>query len=457
MAGARTCWGMGGTLVEKVDVLISGGGPAGAAAAYRAASAGARVVVCEKATFPRDKPCGDGLTPRAVHWLNRMGLDDAVLSSSFHRVDTMRVVGPNWRSFERRWPDRKSLPSHGFVAERTVLDEMIIRQAQAAGARLVEGIEVRSPIVEHGAVRGARVLKDGTETEIRADITIAADGMTSRLGRAIGLRPDSSAPFAIAVRAQVDSRRPDDSVLECFATLRHGTSLLPGYGWVFPMGAGRVNVGIGYISTYKRYRDVKANAILRQLVESLPREWNLPSVPEMIQSKQLSGWRLPMALAVWPPWRPGIMAAGDAVAAGKPFTGSGISKALESGTRAADAGMDALANGDPRDLSAYERTLNEQWGSYYRFGQHFVRALGHPWIMRAVVESGLRFAPAADTLRALCTSDGGNDAMNPSVADRLAGSAVHVTRSKPSEQSSVPALVVENGETRLRSRLAERG
>jgi menaquinone-9 beta-reductase len=169
--------------MQRYDLIIAGGGPAGAAAAWRAASAGARVLVCDKATFPRDKPCGDGLTPRAVRSIGELGLEAEL--KRFNRIDRLRVHGAA-RTLDFPWPASESFPSHGYVVARTDLDELLLRHAQAAGAEVWEGTAVRAPIVEDGMVRGVIVRENGADREVRASAVVAADGASSALARGWG-------------------------------------------------------------------------------------------------------------------------------------------------------------------------------------------------------------------------------------------------------------------------------
>src|SRR5207249_5406320 len=119
-------------------------------------------------------------------------------------------------------------------------------------------------------------------------------------------------PLGFAVRAHFEADRPEDGYLESYLELREDGDLLPGYGWIFPMGAGRINVGVGLLSTYKRWRDVNTAHVMRAFMRMLPPEWNLPDAGDLQHSGLLKGWRLPMGFAVWPPWRPGVLAVGDA-------------------------------------------------------------------------------------------------------------------------------------------------
>lgn len=382
------------------ELIVVGGGPAGSSVAWEAASAGARVLVCDKATFPRDKPCGDGITPRALKLLTEMNLEAEL--KRFHLVDRLRVFGGG-RVLEAHWPAREGFPLHGYVAPRTEFDELLLRNAENAGAEVWEGRSATGPIVEDGCVRGIYLEKDGSEMALRAPIVIAADGASSRLVRQSGMRLRTDRPVAVALRAQVEAGRPVDAVLEAYFNLRLNKKLIPGYGWVFPMGDGRINVGAGLVRSGSWKRTNTAE-LMRALLSLLPSEWNLPSYEEMSGSDRLKGWSLPMGLSVWPPWRPGIMAVGDAAGVVKPFSGAGISKAIESGRVASRVALGALGNGGPTDLSEYADALESRWGAHYRIGRAFVRFSQSPLFMSTLVTTATRI-PSVGTFLGRLVSD----------------------------------------------------
>ncbi|HYZ93525.1 MAG TPA: geranylgeranyl reductase family protein [Actinomycetota bacterium] len=384
------------------DVVVVGGGPAGSSAAWRAATAGARVLLCDKAQFPRDKPCGDGLTPRAVASIESLGLENEL--KRFNRVEKLRVNGAG-RTLTFDWPKSDSFPDFGYVIARTDLDEMLLRHAEAAGAEVREGVSVVEPVVENGVVRGVVAKRNGTTEQVRADIVVAADGASSRVARALGMQMSSKRPIGLAVRAHFEARRPasDDEVIESFLELRDGDKLLPGYGWIFPMGrgssssqTGRINVGVGILSSYKGWREVNTAHLMEVFMRSLPDSWELPDITDLRATGQLKGWRLPMGLGVWPPWRPGAIACGDAAGVVNPFNGEGISEAVESGVVGMEVALDALGGRGPSDLSAYGERLDELWGSYYRLGRTFVRLIGRPRIMRSLTSVGMRVPPVME-------------------------------------------------------------
>lgn len=190
---------------------------------------------------------------------------------------------------------------------------------------------------------------------------------------------------AIAIRAEMDANRPDSDSLDIYLRLRFEGDQLPGYGWVFPMGDGRFNIGLGYVNSYKNWQSINATAFLGEFMRTLPAEWELPAVEELKKAKGVRAWRLPMGFTAWPPWRPGVLFAGDALGAGKPASGAGISKALESGMAAGECAVAALTNAGPDDFTNYAQRMQDAWGREYRRGRYFHQLLGYPRIADAGV------------------------------------------------------------------------
>ena len=378
-------------MTEQFDLVISGGGPSGAAAAWQAVQTGARVLVVDKAGFPRDKPCGDGLTARAVSYLQKMGLADEV--ATFHRINRVTVYSPS--RWELSFPKRPGMPDHGHTVSRTVLDTMLLEHAAKAGAVVRQGSEVSEPIVDdRGRVTGV-VLKGGEK--VHADAVIAADGAYSPIKRALQIDSDYNGYSAIAIRAEMDANRPDSDSFDIYLKFEFQGDQLPGYGWVFPMGGGRVNIGLGYINSYKNWQAINATQFLGEFLATLPREWELPALEELKKNKSVRAWRLPMGFTAWPPWRPGVLFVGDSLGAGKPASGAGISKALESGLAAGECAIAALENGGPNDFTNYEQRMKAAWGKEYRRGRVLNKLAGYP----ALAGAGLKLLDNArirDTL-----------------------------------------------------------
>ena len=367
-------------MAQRYDLAIAGGGPAGSAAAWQAAQTGARVVVLDKAEFPRDKPCGDGLTPRAVGYLQKMGLADEV--AKFHRVNRAKVFSPS--EWELSFPHRPGMPDHGHVARRLELDTLLLKNAESAGAEVRQSAEVVGPIVDDdGRVTGV-TLKSGER--LLADAVISADGAYSPVKRALRLDSRYNGYSAIAIRAEMPVNRPDADSLDIYLKLAFQGDQLPGYGWVFPLGEGRVNIGLGYVNSYKKWQQINATQLLGEFLATLPAEWELPPIDELKKSKGLQAWRLPMGFTAWPPWRPGVLFAGDSLGAARPVSGAGISKALQSGLAAGECAIAALTNSGPDDFTNYAQRIKEAWGKEYRRGRYFHKLVGMP----AIANAGLK-------------------------------------------------------------------
>ena len=252
---------------DEADVIVVGAGPAGATTAFYLAQAGLDVLLLEKARFPREKVCGDGLTPRAVKALVGMGIS-VTEQDGWVRNKGLRVIGAGKR-LELPWPELASYPGYGLVRTRHDLDETLARRAQKAGARLLEGVTVTGPVLDErtGRITGVTARPaDGEHGErtYAARVVVAADGNSSRLSVAMGLRKRDDRPLGVAVRTYYTTPRHDDDYLESWLDLWDGDRLLPGYGWIFGMGDGTSNVGLGLLNTSAAFGNTDYRALLRQ-------------------------------------------------------------------------------------------------------------------------------------------------------------------------------------------------
>jgi len=393
-------------------VLVIGGGPGGSSCAYWLAEAGWDVVAVEKKRFPREKTCGDGLTPRAVRQLADMGLEDALAGS--HRYDGLRAIGFG-QELELPWPEHPAFPSYGYTITRHDLDGLVADRAVKAGATVWQGTEAVQPLLEDGGSAGAgggqqrwgaaqggpgqgvlpiclgAVVRDhdtGRTREIRARYVVVADGSNSRFGRALGTQRMRGQPLGMALRGYYYSPRHDDRFIESHLDIRDpGGNVVPGYGWIFPLGDGRVNVGVGLLSTERRWKGINTGKLMDAFVEWAPKSWGIS--PETSCSPATGG-KLPMGLSVGPHAGPNTVVVGDAGGAINPFNGEGIAYGYETGRMAAAHVARALAGGGPPAVLAYEQRLADDYGSYYRVAQAFVRMISHPQVMRACVGGGLR-------------------------------------------------------------------
>lgn len=370
---------------RRAEVLVIGGGPAGAAAGYWLARHGHDVVIVERKTFPRDKTCGDGLTPRAVHQLDLMGL--ATRLSDFHRYNGLRATGMG-RQLELTWPSHPVYPQHGYVVRRRELDTMVADNAVAAGATLLQGHEALTPIVERGLVRGARVRRsDGTLLDIEADYTVVADGANSRFGRALGTSRNRDWPYGTAIRTYWESPRHADPWIESALDVkdRNGNPM-PGYGWIFPVGDGTINVGVGLLSTFRDFTSVNTTHLLSAYAHQIAERWEID--PDAPTQRATSG-RIPMGGSVGPQAGPTYLVVGDAAGSVNPFNGEGIDYAYETAKLAADVLHEALVDGNAAALQQYPKLLADEYGQYFKVARLFARVIGRPLLMRELTRAGM--------------------------------------------------------------------
>jgi menaquinone-9 beta-reductase len=376
------------TSPARHDVLVIGGGPAGAAAGFWLAKAGHDVCVLERKAFPRDKTCGDGLTPRAVHQLQDMGLE-AAIAAHHHRHDGLRAVA-HGITLELAWPEHPVFPSYGYVVRRRDLDQLVAEHAAGAGAALLPATEAVRPLLHDGLLAGA-VVKDkasGQTREVRARYVIVADGSLSRFGRALGAARNKSYPQGIAIRGYFESPISTDPWIESCLDVhdRNGASM-PGYGWIFPLGDGTINVGIGLLSTFKGYKDVNTTHLMSEWAATAPQRWGID--PDAMLAPPTGG-RLPMAGSVNPKVGPNWLLVGDAAGSINPFNGEGIDYAYETARMAADLVDEALTTGTAGPLQRYPTLLDDEYGLYFKVARNFAKIIGQPVLMRELTRVGMR-------------------------------------------------------------------
>ncbi|MDQ6873766.1 MAG: geranylgeranyl reductase family protein [Actinomycetota bacterium] len=406
---------------DDADVIVVGGGPGGSATAYYLAQAGLDVLLLEKSAYPREKVCGDGLTPRSVKALIEMGVDTSA-GAGWIRNRGLRVLGGGMR-LELPWPELATYPEYGLVRPRADLDEVLVQHAQKAGARLQELTTVTGPMLDvAGRVVGvqARVGPDKTPKEYRAPLVVAADGVSGRLALSLGLVKRDNRPMGVAVRRYYQTPRHDDDYLESWLELWDRTDgrerLLPGYGWIFGVGDGTSNVGLGILNSSGAYRNTDYRTLLTSWLDGLPGEWGFT---EDNATGPVRGGGLPMGFNRKPHYTRGLLLVGDAGGTVNPFNGEGIAYAMESGQLAADVVLTALSRpagpGRERTLRAYPTELEAAYGGYYRLGGIFVKLIGHPSVMKLITRHGLPhplLMKFALKLMANLTDPHGGDAMD---------------------------------------------
>ncbi len=383
---------------NDADVVVVGAGPAGSSAAYWLASAGLDVALIEKTSFPREKVCGDGLTPRGTRALVDMGTDVSEANGWLHNRG-LRVIGGGQR-LHLDWPDLTSFPPFGLVRPRADLDAMLADQAVKAGARLYENTSVTEALLDPSGqvvgVSGKRgpSARDKEPMTFRAPLVLTCEGVSGKLAQRLEVHRNDKRPLGVAVRRYYTSPKSDDDYLESWLELWDGkpnaSDLLPGYGWIFGMGDGTVNAGLGVLNSSSGFQKTDYRSLLTRWLDNTPDEWGLR---EQNATCPIRGAALPMGFNRTPHYLRGLLLVGDSGGSVNPFNGEGIPYAMESGKFAAEAAVDALGRpaGPAREdaLHNYPARMSEEWGAYYRLGGAFVKLIGNPRVMQACTRHGL--------------------------------------------------------------------
>jgi geranylgeranyl reductase family protein len=359
---------------SHADVVVVGAGPAGSAAAAWAARAGHDVLVIDAANFPRDKACGDGLTPRAVAELERLGLGEWLDARIRHRGLRMSGFGGE---VEVEWPG-PSFPSTGSAVARVELDDRIRKVAEESGARMRLGVKAVGANHDSSARVTSVSLADGTQVGCRE--LIVADGARSTLGRVLGRRWHQETVYGIAARGYLTTARSDDPWLTSHLELRSPDgAVLPGYGWIFPLGNGEVNIGVGALSTSKRPAELALRPLMSYYTDLRRDEWGFEGPPRAMASALL-----PMGGAVSGVAGRNWMLIGDAAACVNPLNGEGIDYGLETGRLA----VEMLGSGD---LSkAWPHLLQSHYGQGFSVARRLGLLLTFPRFLPAAGPIGMR-------------------------------------------------------------------
>ena len=382
--------------VERADVVVVGAGPGGAAAAANLAARGHDVVLFEKDRFPRDKVCGDGLTPRVVKELLDLGLTE----EAHGRVDGwatqkgLRIHGGR-TVMELPWPQLDDWPGWGATATRKVFDETIARHAAARGAHLVEGVAVTGPLWRDGSESRVSGVSwrdaDGNEGRVLAPVVVAADGAGGPLAKHLGSARRANRPMAVAARTYYRSPRANDDWISSFLDLTDGEGdLLSGYGWVFPLDDGTINVGLGLLSTSREFGQVSYRKLLESWADGIAGDFD---TTEANRTERIRSGPIPMGFNRTPLHQRGVLLVGDSGGMVNPFNGEGISYAMEAAALAADVIDGAMTTRRTSDLDRYDRLLRQRWGGYYTLGKVFSELVGNPTVMHICTTYGMPYRP----------------------------------------------------------------
>lgn len=401
------------------DVIVVGAGPGGSTTAAYLARHGLNVTLLEKSHFPREKVCGDGLTPRATRALTRLGIDTSE-ANGWQRNYGLRAFAGREEPFVFPWPDLTDFPPYGLVRPRADFDDLLAKFAVAQGATLIQGANVDGATVDErtGRITGVST-KDGRT--FTAPYVVAADGNSSRLAVSMGINKRADRPMGVAVRTYYTSPLTNNEYLDSWLQLWDGkpneSNLLPGYGWGFGMGDGTVNVGLGVLNSSKGFGQTDYRALLKRWLDATPEEWGFRDENRV---GKVQGAALPMAFNRKPHYGRGLALVGDAGGMVNPFNGEGIAYAMEAAEYVSDALAEAFSRGvgtasAEKAMQAYPERLRASLGGYYRLGTIFVKLIGEPRIMYLCTRYGLprkTLMQFVMKLLAHLTDERGGDAMD---------------------------------------------
>jgi menaquinone-9 beta-reductase len=358
----------------RADVVVVGAGPAGSAAAAWAARSGRDVLVIDSAQFPRDKACGDGLTPRAIAEMQMLGLGSWLDGRIAHHGLRMSGFGA---AVEIQWPG-PSFPKTSCAVPRTELDDRIRMVAVDDGAKMMLGAKVVE--VRHdSAGRVSSVLLD-SGAEIGCEHLIVADGARSTLGRVLGREWHKQTVYGVAIRGYIATPRASEPWITSHLELRSPEGeVLPGYGWIFPLGNGEVNIGVGALATSKRPADAALRPLMSYYTSLRRKEWGFEGEPRLGLSALL-----PMGGAVSGVAGPNWMLIGDAAACVNPLNGEGIDYGLETGRLAAEM----LGSGDL--TSAWPALLQQHYARGFSVARRLALLLTYPRFLPATGPLAMR-------------------------------------------------------------------
>jgi len=365
------------TLPQTCDVLVIGAGPAGSACAQRLAGRGLDVVLVDQHDFPRDKVCGDGLIPDAHAALRQLGVYDEVAALATP-VQHVRVVGPRGGLVD--------VPGTLSVLPRKVLDHVLVRAAQRAGARLFTPVRFEAPLLDGARVVGARLKTAGGPHELRARWVVLATGAVPQASIAAGLC-ERHTPSGVALRGYVQHEGLARSITQ-LQIVWH-PRLRGGYGWIFPAPGGMFNIGAGLVGSHLKQGNGKGrmqDVNLRGMFDAFCEVY--APAGELMRSGTLQGdikgapLRCSMLGARWS--RPGLLGTGEVVGSTYAFTGEGIGKALETGLLAADAIVHDRQAPDAQVQQRYEAALAALKPRFDMY-ETASRVNHQPWIADVVV------------------------------------------------------------------------
>ncbi len=385
--------------MSSYDAIIVGAGPGGATAATFMARAGLRPLLLDKDTFPRDKICGDAISGKSVDVMKRLGMMDDMVAAE--------QIGSWGVTFSGPYGDEVAIPftkmldqpvAPGFVCARLEFDQVVFEQAVKAGVEIWQNAKVTGLITDGTRVLGVEVEHEGETKEVRAPLTIGADGPYSTVVRALGMEQLDEKHYCAGLRSYykgVTGFHERNHVEIHFVD-----EAIPGYFWIFPMANGMANVGVGMLSSVIKKKDIKLKPLLDVLVNH-PRFRHRFENAERVGKVQ--GWGLPLGSKPRTMHGDGWLLIGDAASLIDPFTGEGIGNAMVSGEKAAEWAGYAKSFNDysAAHLKGYEDAVLSYLGDELKLSHAMQRLGNFKWLLNTVISKASRSHELADAISAM--------------------------------------------------------
>jgi geranylgeranyl reductase family protein len=372
------------------DVIVVGAGPGGAATAHYLAQGGAHVLLLDKAQFPRDKTCGDGLTPRALGMLADMGILSQAEQLGM-RINGVHLHAKHGNQMRAAIPQHATLPDYLLIVPRFELDDLIRNRALRSGAAYREGVSVRDIQIhpDHALVHA----EEGAQpVEFKARLVVIAVGASISLLKKLGIltkMPD----VILAARAYYEDMLGLDDYVQ--AHFEHVP--LPGYGWVFPISPTAANIGIGYWASSLPWNRAPQSAriAMQRWIEKSPklRAFLSGATPY----GPIKGYPLRVDFPTAPTFAERILLVGESAGLVSPLTGEGIDFALESGMLAAQWILDNFKK-DRLDYPRYDAILRHHFQHLFVFLARLRRVYINPILMNRTIAATEKFPELKDML-----------------------------------------------------------
>ncbi len=384
------------------DLIVVGAGPAGATAVLYARRLGLRVLLLDKARFPRDKVCGDALSGKAVNILRELDLLDRVADLPGALINVVTFGSPKHThiDIDLRRSNRPDL-STGYVIRREVFDHFLFCEASRAADRTLEGFTVKDILGEDGYVTGVSgTTEDGREDTFHSKVVLGADGFSSVVARKLDLYQHDSQHWVVALRQYYRDVKGLDNQIE----LHFIDEVIPGYFWIFPIEDNLANVGIGMLHEYIKANDVDLRVALKNAVDSPAfRDRFDVAVP----LEEPIGWNLPVGSSHRMNHGDGFMLLGDAAGLIDPFTGEGIGNAFYSAKIAVEVAREAIDHSDVSGsfLRRYDDRLWDEIGDELKTSHRLQRIGRNRTLLNFVINKAARSDDVRDTIMGMIVNE----------------------------------------------------